>query len=151
MQLSVSSSSLFAALTTSRALFSIGSNSVVAAAVDTAYFGETDLSDAKTASLGEECSFVVSSKLRGYGSDTGILGCTDPKAVCVEDKLSSLGGRCASSAIVSRRLQDTQPCNAKCTGKNACQGLSQDFIDNNIGENSCCGYNACAGITGTYS
>ena len=151
MQLSVSSSSLFTALTTSRALFSIGSNSVVAAAVDTAYLGETDLSDAKTASLGEECSVVVSSKLRGYGSDTGILGCTDPKAFCVEDKLSSLGGRCASSAIVSRALQSTPACTQKCTGEGACEGLTLDFINNNIGENSCCGYNACAYITGTYS
>ena len=149
MQLSVSSSYLFASLTASRALFGIDLNSAVAAAIDMAYFGETDLLDADTATLGEECAFVVSSKQRGHHADSGILGCTDPKAFCVEDKLSSLGGRCASSAIVSRMLQNTEPCNAKCTGINACQNLTQDFIDNNIGEKSCCGYQACAFITGT--
>ena len=150
MQFSVSSSSLFAALAASRPLFSIGPNSAVAAAVDMAYVGETDVLDANTATLGEECAFVASSKLRGYDADTGILGCTDPDAICVEDKLSSLGGRCTSSALVKRGLQNTNTtlCVAKCTGTNACRGLSQTFIDNNIGDNSCCGELSCADITG---
>ena len=149
MQLSVSSSYLFASLTASRALFGIDLNSAVAAAVDMAYLGETDLLDADTATLGEECAFVVSSKQRGHHADSGILGCTDPKAFCVEDKLSSLGGRCTSSAIASRALQHTPACTEKCTGVAACHGLTPEFIHFNIGENSCCGFQACIGITGT--
>ena len=150
MRLAVPSSSLATAIASTRALLLVGPNSDVASAVDLAYESENNRFDWKQSpSLGEECPFVVSSKLQGYDDDTGILGCTDPYAVCVEDKLSSLGGRCASSAIVSRMLQNTEPCNAKCTGINACQNLTQDFIDNNIGEKSCCGYQACAFITGT--
>ena len=146
MHLTISSASLAAAFVT------IPSNHAIVLALDIEYNAEIEnLEHDKHQAQGEECSVVVSSKLRGYGSDTGILGCTDPTAVCVEDKLSSLGGRCASSLIVSRELQDTQPCNAKCTGTNACQNLTQDFIDNNIGEKSCCGKYACAYITGTYS
>eukprot|EP00956_Cyclotella_meneghiniana_P019370 scaffold33146_cov63-Cyclotella_meneghiniana.AAC.5 len=144
MHLTISSASLAAAFVT------IPSNHTIVLALDVEYNAEIEnLEHDKHQAQGEECSFVVSSKLlRGYGSDTGILGCTDPTAVCVEDKLSSLGGRCASSLIVSRMLQDTQPCNAKCTGTNACQNLTQDFIDNNIGDKSCCGKYACAYITG---
>ena len=146
MHLTISSASLAAAFVT------IPSNHAIVLALDIEYNAEIEnLEHHKHQAQGEECSVVVSSKLRGYGSDTGILGCTDPKAVCVEDKLSSLGGRCASSAIVSRALQSTPACTQKCTGEGACEGLTLDFINNNIGENSCCGYNACAYITGTYS
>lgn len=149
MRLAVPSTPLVTVIASSQALSLVGPNLDVVSAVDLAYESENNRLDSKHShSLGEECLFVVSSKLRGYDADTGILGCTDTNAICVEDKLSSLGGRCTSSAIVKRRLQSTQPCNAKCTGINACQNLTQTFIDNNIGENSCCGYQACAFITG---
>ena len=135
--------------TLAAASVAIPSNYAIVSAVDVEYnAGKEHLEHDKPLFHGEECAFVASSKLRGYDADTGILGCTDTDAICVEDKLSSLGGRCTSSAIVKRRLQSTQPCNAKCTGINACQNLTQTFIDNNIGENSCCGYQACAFITG---
>ena len=150
MKLSVSTPSLFAvAAATSQALFSIWPNKAVVAAVEMAYESESSSRSAVNAStLGEECSFAASFMLRANQADTGVLGCTDPQSICVEDELSSLGGRCTSNVIVSRELQNTPACNEKCTGNNACQGLTQDFIDNNIGDKSCCGNYACADITG---
>ena len=151
MRLAVPSTSFVTVIASSQALSLAGPNSDVVSAVDLAYESENNRLDSKQShSLGEECAFVVSSKLRGYDADTGILACADPDAICVEDKLSSLGGRCTSSAIVKRGLQNTNTtlCTAKCTGTLACEGLSKTFIDNNIGDNSCCGYQACAYITG---
>jgi hypothetical protein len=84
--------------------------------------------------------------LRGQPADPGILGCSDPDYICVEDELSSLGGRCAPRAVAGRELQHTPPCTSKCSD-NGCTGLSQAVI-NNIGANSCCGEKACVGITG---
>jgi hypothetical protein len=149
MHIAVSSSSLVAAVAASRSLFAMGTNSAVASAVDFAYKSESDLMDENDASmLGDECYFAMSSSLRGHEADAGILGCTDPEYICVEDELSSLGGRCAPIKMMHRDLQDTPACTAKCTGTDACKGLTQDFIDNNIGDKSCCGTNACAYITG---
>ena len=153
MKLSVSPPSLLAvAVTTSQTLFSIWPNkAAVVAAVELAYESETSPggSDANTSSLGEECSFAASFKLRAYQADTGVLGCSDPQSICVEDELSSLGGRCTSTAFVSRELQNTPACTQKCTPASACAGLSATFIANNIGANSCCGTKACYGIDGT--
>ena len=150
MKLSVPTPSLFAvAATTTQALFSVWPNEAVVAAVEMAYESESSSrSDANASTLGEECSFAASFKLGAHQADTGVLGCTDPQSICVEDELSSLGGRCTSTVIVSRELQDTAPCATKCTGANACQGLTPAFIATNIGDKSCCGAYACAGITG---
>ena len=152
MKLSVSPPSLLAvAVTTSQTLFGIWPNkAAVVAAVELAYESETSPggSDANTSSLGEECSFAASFKLRAYQADTGVLGCSDPQSICVEDELSSLGGRCTSTAFVSRELQFVA-CPQKCDPPAACAGLSPTFIANNIGANSCCGANACVGIDGT--
>ena len=105
---------------------------------------------AQTRFLGEEC-MPFSSRFRQNKTDTGILGCTDPNSICVKDTLSSLGGRCVSQDAGRRELQDAEDyCTEKCTGNSACEGLSQDFIDNNIGENSCCGESACRGLNGKF-
>ena len=102
----------------------------------------------QSALLGEECIPLFSSKLGSErNADMGILGCPELGLVCARDELSSLGGRCVSQdAVGHRKLQSggDYSCLEKCTGDGACEGLSQDFIDNNIGENSCCGNYACA-------
>lgn len=53
-----------------------------------------------------------------------------------------------SSPTISQTLAPSNSptdlaCVKKCTGTNACQTLSQTFIDTNIAEGSCCGYMAC--------
>ena len=150
MHITVSSSSLVAAVATSGVHHAVGTNSAVASAIDFAYSSKSELLDKNngTLKLGEECYFAVSSSLRGHEADAGILGCTDPEFVCVEDEISSLGGRCAPIKMVHRDLQDTPACSTKCEGVDACKGLDQNFIDNYIGDKSCCGTNACAYITG---
>ena len=97
-------------------------------------------------SLVEECSFA-SFGLRGHEADAGILSCTEGY-VCVEDGRSSLGGHCVSVNTVHRDLQDTQPCNTKCEGEGACDGLTEDFKNKYIGERSCCGKFACRFVSG---
>lgn len=95
----------------------------------------------------EECSFVSSFNLRKVDADLGILSqCSAPTHVCVEDMSSTLGGRCVPVMSGERKLQTT--CEIKCTPASACEGLSQDFIDNNIGLGSCCGEQACVGVSG---
>jgi hypothetical protein len=141
MRLTVPSTSFTAAVFVTRA--------AAVSAVDITYAQPLEARQANT-SLGEECSFVKSPQLRGYAVDAGILECADPDHMCVEDKYSSLGGRCALIASSRRGLQtsNTPPCTSKCTGTEACLGLSASFIANNIAEGSCCGYRACAGISG---
>ena len=144
MHLRILSASLGSAFAT------IPSNSVTASAVGIAYNNDEKQLDINSPSAhGEECSFVTSLQLKRPEADTGILGCK-PNYVCVEDSLSSLGGRCVMGEKVHRHLQNTPACTAKCTGTDACRGLSQDFIDNNIGDKSCCGEEACADITGKF-
>ena len=114
------------------------SNAVIASVVNAAYeHGVEQFEDKQTSSLGEECSFVPSS-VRVDQADIGILGCAED-FVCVEDDRSSLGGRCVSVDTSHRNLD---PC-IKCSGTDACYGLSQDFIDNKIADGSCCGSFAC--------
>lgn len=94
MRLSVSSTS-FAAAVASQSLFLLDSNSAVVSAVDIAFEKQDGhLEDSKTSPLDKECDFVSSFKLCSSDSDAGILGCTNPEYVCVEDGRSSLGGRC---------------------------------------------------------
>eukprot|EP00804_Cyclotella_cryptica_P000242 CCRYP_010191-RB/>CCRYP_010191-RB protein AED:0.13 eAED:0.13 QI:240/1/1/1/0.9/0.80/21/698/524 len=114
--------------------------------VDKVYNRETQINGANDSfSVGEECSFGTSSNLRGVDADVGILsGCSDPDFVCVEDFTSDLGGRCAPITAKQRKLQTA--C-TKCTPASACEGLSQAFIENKIGEGSCCGEKACAGVS----
>ena len=68
----------------------------------------------------------------------------------MEDGISSLGGRCVSVESKHRNLQDTQPCDTKCEGTDACKDLSDAFIAT-IPIGSCCGEKACMGIAGEYT
>jgi hypothetical protein len=146
MRLVTSSTSLAA----SQALIRSSYNSAIASDVDHAYNLEVKQSETRN-SLSIECSFVVSSSLRGDNIDAGILKCSDPNYICVEDVNSSLGGRCvAAIATKQRMLQNTpNPC-TRCYG-GGCDGLSDEFITNNVGEGSCCGAYACVGATSKYS
>ena len=140
MKLSVSSASFAASFS---ALIPKLSSVVMASVVDAAYENTNDQAAEKnieSRSLGEECSFA-SSGLRRNEADTGILGCAED-LVCVEDDSSSLGGLCISAVDTDHR--DLETCTTKCTGLQACKGLSQEFIDSNIGEGSCCGNYACS-------
>ena len=147
MRLVDSSLSITAAFAASQTLFLSASSSAAASVVDISYENEAKQLDySKSASVGQECSFS-NSYLKGTGADTGILGCSDPEYVCVEDALSSLGGRCAPASVVHRELQNTPACTAKCTGADACDG-SGGLDPSNIGVGSCCGYRACFGVSG---
>ncbi|KAL7508230.1 hypothetical protein ACHAXN_008534 [Cyclotella atomus] len=152
MRLSISATSFAAAVAASQALLRLGSNSAVASAVDVAYEKHDERLQAagEHPSLDEECDFVTSFKLRGSDADAGILGCTNPEYVCVEDDSSSRGGRCVPDVFAHRKLQtsNTPPCTTKCTGIGACGGGTDPNI---VGAASCCGYRACFGITGTSS
>ena len=116
----------------------------MALAVDVAYENEVDLASekqAQTRTLGEECYFV-SSGLRSNDADTEILGCAEG-FVCEEHSHSSLGGFCVSPYMKQRGLTS---CTTKCTGDLACEGLSNDFINNKIADGACCGFKACSGV-----
>ena len=146
-----SSSTLLAtAMATSTVFHLIGSRFAVASAVLSNNEGvvlSSDMDIEHSPLLGEECVPLLSPKHhRERSADIGVLGCPEAGLVCQMDKLSSLGGRCVSQDAVGHRklLDEEEYCPEKCTGEKACEGLSQDFIDNNIGENSCCGYQACA-------
>ena len=144
-----SSTSLATAMATSTVFHLIGSRFAVASAVLSTNEGmmhDSNFDIKQSPLLGEECVPLFSPKLRERNADVGVLGCPEAGLVCKRDELSSLGGRCVSQdALGHRKLQDEEEyCPEKCTGEKACEGLSQDFIDNNIGENSCCGYQACA-------
>jgi hypothetical protein len=115
----------------------------------------------------EECSphpdsFKTTSKV-----SLGILSrCSNPQDVCIKDLVSSVGGICALSSDDTipmiyndshanhRQLLQTA-CTykngtgggTKCQGWNACFGLDELFVDNNIGCGSCNGYGACSEIT----
>lgn len=146
MRLVDSSLSITAAFAASHTLFRFASSSAVATVVDTAYEGEAKQLDDKSFSLGKECLFSNSYYAEGGRADTGILGCSDPQYVCVEDSLSSLGGRCAPAVMAHRELQSTYDCLEKCTGIDACNGSLDPIY---IGYGSCCGYKACFGVSGT--
>lgn len=152
MRLTVPSTSITAAVAASQVLAYFSSKAYVTAAVDMSYVHSDQLDVKQPASIGEECTFVKSPRLRGYEVDAGILGCDDSEYICVEDDRSSLGGRCARIAASRRELQtsNTPTCTSKCTGFQACEGLSASFIANNIAEGSCCGFRACAGVTGKF-
>ena len=116
MRLSLPSTSLTAAASYA-AFFSNWSNSVVASIIDLSYDSNINpWEEDSSRSLNTECSFAISPQLRGYATDAGILGCTEPGYICVEDERSSLGGRCTFSAVVHRALQNTPACTTKCTG-----------------------------------
>ena len=116
----------------------------MASVVNAAYENEVEQATdkhSKTRSLGEECSFA-SSGLRSNDADIGILDCAE-NFVCDEDERSSLGGRCVSTDTMQHRKLNT--C-TKCSGLDACTGLSQDFINNKIGDGACCGDFSCKSI-----
>jgi hypothetical protein len=93
----------------------------------------------------EECSPYPES----FKSDTGILTCANPQDVCVKSSSSSIGGFCISADvdIAGKSLEGERQlardriwCTyKKCHGWHACQGLSDDFINNNVGCGSCNG------------
>ncbi len=144
MRLVDSSLSLTVALAASQTLFLSASSLADASVLDISYENEANQLDYnKSSSLGQECSFSTS-YLKGTGADTGILGCGEPEYVCVEDALSTLGGRCAPAAEVHRKLFNTT-CTVKCTGDRACNG---SLDPSRIGNGSCCGYSACFGVSG---
>eukprot|EP00956_Cyclotella_meneghiniana_P000382 scaffold441_cov21-Cyclotella_meneghiniana.AAC.1 len=151
-----SSTSLATAMAASTAFHLIGSRFAVASAVLSNNEGMHDnplLDIEQSPLLGEECLPLFSPKHRERNADVGVLGCPEAGLVCKRDELSSLGGRCVSrdAAGHNRKLQDDEEeyCPEKCTGDGACEGLSQEFIDKNIGENSCCGEGACSTNLGT--
>jgi hypothetical protein len=83
------------------------------------------------------------------------LKCSSPNHLCIQDRSSTLGGRCAlnvtynnSTLEISAEERELQTTCIKCQGSNACQNLTQSFIDNNIGCGSCIGTSACAGVSG---
>ena len=112
--------------------------------------------------IGEECDL---GKNPGF-VDVGILNkCKQAGHVCIEDSSSSLGGLCVnigsdkdrgvvSSRILSAQIDSTActynngTAGEKCSGSQACGGLSDSFISNNIGCGSCNAYGACSGLTG---
>ena len=136
-------------MTASTAFHLIGSRFAVASAVLSTNEGmhDSNLDIEQSPLLGEECVPLFSHmRVREHVADVGVLGCHEAGLVCKRDELSSLGGRCVSrDALGHRKLQNEEEyCPEKCTGVGACEGLPQDFIDNNIGENSCCGEGACS-------
>ena len=148
MKLVVSPTSFATAFAVS-ALLRAHSKSAVASAVDAAYKSKPEQVGGKhikkSPSRDQECHFA-SSGLRGNEADTGILGCTE-HYICVEDEHSLLGGKCITTGM-KRSLQIASPitCATKCEGTDACKGMTQDFIDKNIGEGSCCGERACYNV-----
>ena len=118
----------------------------VATSVDLAYETVVDNSSLRkpkrvlyeTYLLNQECTFV--SDLEQTTADPGILGC-ETGSICIEDTLSSLGGRCVF-ALDSEERQ-LQSC-VKCSGTKACQGLTTAFKNSFIGCGSCIGDYACA-------
>ena len=148
MRLFNSTASFSAALAASQAILHIKSTAAVASIVDLAYETESQKQSANEShQSNDECSFVSSFNLRKADADLGILSqCSAPAHVCVEDASSTLGGRCVPVMSRERKLQTT--CETKCTPASACEGLSQDFIDNKIGQGSCCGEEACVGVSG---
>lgn len=136
-------------------------SSTAAVAVSTSFLVQTKSAIAKKASLqlahdinnqyastiGMECNDLhASSSLAANAtitdrSDVGILTC-DAYSTCIEDETSYYGGRCVASST----SRDLRACAAKCTGKDACAGLSQAFIDNYIGCGSCNGPSACEAV-----
>ena len=124
------------------------SKAALASSIDAAYEDKIEHAmkskHVEARSLGKECSFT-SLGSRGNDADTGILGCPEGY-VCIEYDGSSLGGFCVSANVDHRDLLFTT-C-TKCTGTNACAGLTQDFINNNIGDGSCCGSRACQNLGG---
>jgi hypothetical protein len=85
MCIAVSSIS-FTAATVSQALFDTKSD--VASAVGMAFESKTKHD--------KECSFVTTFKLQGQVADSGILGCSDPDYICVEDDVFSCWSLCSS-------------------------------------------------------
>ncbi|KAL7517481.1 hypothetical protein ACHAWX_002400 [Stephanocyclus meneghinianus] len=88
--------------------------------------------------INQECTFL--SVLEQTTADSGILGC-GTGSICIEDTLSSLGGRCVSALDSEERQM--QSC-VKCTGTKACLGLTTAFKNSFIGCGSCIGDYACA-------
>ncbi|KAL3798284.1 hypothetical protein HJC23_000198 [Cyclotella cryptica] len=94
--------------------------------------------------------------------DLGILVCKEDGRECVEDSSSSLGGRCLPTLVSSNQgnsisSQETlydaphRKLCSKCEGYYSCDGLSPDYIANNIGCGSCIGDYACRHRGGTGS
>jgi hypothetical protein len=148
----IASSSFSAAIAASQAFLRIGTTTAVAKSVNVAYENQSQKQNTNESTYAdEECLFVSSFNSRKVNADVGILlSCSDPEHICIEDRKSSLGGRCVSIESERRELQSTPTCTAKCTGELACEGLSQDFVNNNIGAGSCCGYKACVGVSGEH-
>jgi hypothetical protein len=119
-------------------------NSAVASIVDKITNSKENLHDTHGNHHVDECSFVNSGE-QHVQPDIGIL-CSNPNHVCIEDSTSSRGGRCVDLGTTIAEERDLQSC-VKCAGNLACANLTQAFIDNNVGCDSCNGYKACMGVT----
>ena len=128
----------------------MSSTSLATLAVATAAFFQASTSAMASPlslrSIGDECTFTPSGGLR----DNSSVGCT-ANFRCEAEPRSSLGGICVPADMPRRALQTSaflQDTCTKCTGEKACEGLSREFIEKNIGEGSCCGYYACMYVSG---
>lgn len=125
-------------------------------------------------SVGEESSSLIGEECHlGNGNnpgfvDVGILNrCGQVGHVCIEHYSSTLGGVCVDiGSDVEEEVDSFRRFNQsekslftactykngtsgeKCSGHRACGGLSDSFINTNIGCGSCNAYSACRGLTG---
>eukprot|EP00804_Cyclotella_cryptica_P018215 CCRYP_005958-RA/>CCRYP_005958-RA protein AED:0.44 eAED:0.44 QI:287/1/1/1/0.91/0.92/13/81/362 len=146
---SASATALFAA---SQA-FTSRVHSAVAPTIDKTYNNSDQHHGSRQNYFGEECSFVNSFQRQEVEADIGILKCSSPNHVCIQDWSSSLGGRCTLSMTYNNSTREIwtekrelQTC-IKCQGDKACDNLSPTFIANNIGCGSCNGASACADVS----
>lgn len=117
--------------------------SVVATNVNLAYSSKSHLRSSNPvltdpSLVTGECNFPLNAE-----ADTGVLGCA-VGFLCMEDHSSSTGGRCVSK--IENDERGLQSC-TKCTGYNACEGLTEAFKVANIGCGSCNGEFACMGVS----
>jgi hypothetical protein len=124
------------------------------------------LQDSTTAKAkeGAECSFANDVKAKLYDADTGVLVCGIGET-CIEDKLSSVGGRCIiihpRTAAENHRQLTAISCQFadgtngfKCQGNYACEGVDPNTVECGgcIGDNSCyqikgtVAENSCVGV-----
>lgn len=107
-----------------------------------------------TASRGAECSFLNGFKVQVTSPDIGIL-CNGVGETCVEDKTSSIGGRCVDLVKEKVIADNHRELVSNCQYKNGTIGIKCDKMyscynadPSKIGCGSCIGANACYGVTG---
>jgi hypothetical protein len=121
---------------------------------------------------GAECSFANDVKAELSDVDTGVLVCSIGEK-CIEDKSSSVGGRCITihpRIVAENHRQLTAiPCTftngtkgVKCNPIDACAGINTEYIScgscigeasclftgGSIGESSCIGRRSCFSVLG---